>query len=127
MKNRPAPRTLHIGEKEYLWSYNFDKSDYKNYPYSYYMFSPKDNQKLKVRVYFTQYENPTDITPSGTPCIYKGENVILNLCEPSAAKRVAEYVFTELIPDNQTGEVELRDGDEILRNIGYKDFEKRGG
>lgn len=43
MKNRKKLRTMDVNGEKYLWSYNFDAADYVNYPYSYYLFTPKDN------------------------------------------------------------------------------------
>ena len=85
MKNRDKLRTMTFNGETYLWAYYFDDKDFSNYPYSYYLFVPKDNNKLKVRVYFTRYAPNMDIdaySREGSICIYKGEEIILNLCRP---------------------------------------------
>ena len=55
MKNRKKLRYIVVNEKGYLWNYYYDNMDFANYPYSYYLFVPEENQRLKVRVYFTRY------------------------------------------------------------------------
>lgn len=53
MNNRNKLRHIVADDTEYLWNYYYDDMDFINYPYSYYLFIPKNNQKLKVRVHFT--------------------------------------------------------------------------
>lgn len=125
MKNRVKLRTIDVNGEKYLWSYNFDDSDYVNYPYSYYLFVPKDNNKLKVRVYFTQYAPNMDLgcyLYDGTPCFYKGEKVILNLCRPLFARQMIEYVFNHCCDKSDNGEINITDGDSILTEMGYEEF-----
>lgn len=55
MKNRGKLRHIIVKEKGYLWNYFYDDMDFSNYPYSYYLFVPTENPRLKVRVYFTKY------------------------------------------------------------------------
>lgn len=125
MKNRVHLREINLNGKEYLWSYNYDNLDFSNFPYSYYLFVPKCNQKLKVRVYFTEYAPPMNLGGNqneGTPCLYKGQKVILNLCRPFFTKQILEYVFQKYCSDTDTGEIEIKDGDKILTELGYSDF-----
>lgn len=114
-----------IDGKEYLWNYYYDDMDFSHYPYSYYLFVPKNNQRLKVRVYFTRYAPQMNLQlyPSeGTVCFYQGKQVILNLCRPCFAKQVIEYVFENCCQDMMTGEVNLMEGDTILQQLGYSGF-----
>ncbi len=55
MKNRSKLRHIIINNKGYLWNYYYDDMDFSSFPYSYYLFVPVNNQKLKVRVYFKKY------------------------------------------------------------------------
>ena len=79
-----------------MWSYNFDDMDFVNYPYSYYLFVPKNNKRLKVRVYFTKYEPQMKLNA------YSNKE---NICG-----------YTD------SGEVSIKDGEKILEKIGYSDF-----
>lgn len=126
MKNRSKLKEMTFDGETYLWAYHYDASDLKNYPYSYYLFVPKDNEKLRVRVYFTRYAPNMDIdaySEEGTVCLYKGEQVILNLCRPFYARQVIEYVFSHCCCKTDKGETELRNGDHILEELGYTDFD----
>lgn len=126
MKNRNRLRLMKIDQKEYLWSYNYDDMDFYNYPYSYYLFVPKKNEKLKVRVHFTRYApqmNLNAYSSEGTICLFKGKQVILNLCRPYFARQIIEYVFQNCCNDTDTGEIDIKDGDKILKEIGYSDFD----
>lgn len=126
MKNRNKLRLMKIDEKEYLWSYNYDDMDFANYPYSYYLFVPKKNEKLKVRIYFTRFAPQMNLniySCEGTPCLFKEQQVILNLCRPYYARQVMEYVFQNYCNENDIGEIDIKDGEKILREIGYSDFE----
>lgn len=112
--------------ESYLWAYHYDDNDLKNYPYSYYLFVPEDNEKLKVRVYFKRYAPNMNIdaySEEGTICLYKGERIILNLCRPFFARQFIEYVFSYCCNKTDTGEVEIRDGDAILEKLGYTEFD----
>lgn len=125
MKNRIKLRSMIIDEKEYLWSYNYDDMDFSNYPYSYYLFVPKENKRLTVRVLFTKYAPPMKLSiykDEGTACLYKGQQIILNMCRPYFAKQIMEYVFENYCNDNDTGEIEIKDGEKILEEMGYSDF-----
>ncbi len=113
------------GEK-YLWSYNYDDMDFVNYPHSYYLFVPQNNKKLKVRVYFTRYSPNMNIDAyfdEGTPCFYGKEKIILNLCRPFFARQILEYVFNNLCSKSDVGEIDFKDGDNILYKLGYRDFD----
>ena len=125
MKNRDKLRRMTIGNKEYLWNYYYDDMDFTNYPYSYYIFMPKNNQQLKVRIYFQKYapQMNLDIYESeGTKCFYKGEQVELNLCRPHYAKQMIEYVFNNYYSDTDIGEFDIKDGDAVLERMGYSGF-----
>lgn len=125
MKNRAKLRNIVVNNKEYLWAYYYDDMDFNHYPYSYYLFVPKNNEKLKVRVYFTKYApnmNLNIYTHEGTSCLYHGEQVVLNLCRPYFAKQIIKYVFENCCREEDIGEIELRDGDSILMCLGYFDF-----
>lgn len=125
MKNRVNLRQMKIGNDEYLWSYNYDDMDFVNYPYSYYLFAPKNNQKLKVRVYFTKYAPNMNLNVykyEGTPCLYKGEKAVLNLCRPFYARQIIEYVFRNCCSDTDIGEINIENGDNILTELGYSEF-----
>lgn len=125
MKNRIKLRSMKIDQKEYLWSYNYDDMDFSNYPYSYYLFVPKKNQRLKVRVKFTKYapQMKLDIYKNeGTVCSFKGQQVILNLCRPYYARQVMEYVFQNYCNENDIGEIDIEDGEKILTEMGFTDF-----
>ena len=85
MKNRNKLRHIIINNKEYLWNYYYDDMDFSNFPYSYYLFVPINNRKLKVSVYFKKYMPQMNLdvyTSEGTPCLYKNKPVVLNLCRP---------------------------------------------
>ena len=125
MKNRVKLRLMKTEGEEYLWSYNFDDMDFYNYPYSYYLYVPKNNKKLTVRVYFTKYAPNMNLNCyryEGTPCLYNGEPIILNLCRPFFAKQVIEYVFQHHCNYSDKGEVNIKDGDNILTELGYSEF-----
>ena len=126
MKNREKLRKMTFHGETYLWAYYYDDMDFKNYPYSYYLFSPEDNAKLKVRVYFTRYAPNMNIdaySEEGTVCMYRGKKMVLNLCQPVFAQQVIEYVFSQCCKKTDTGEIEIRDGDAILEKIGYSEFD----
>ena len=115
-----------FGGVTYLWSYHFDANDFGNYPFSYYLFVPKDNPSLKVRVYFTRYAPNMNIdaySEEGSICLYNGERTVLDLCRPSAARQVIEYVFSHCCDKTDKGEIEIRDGDAVLEKLGYSDFD----
>ena len=125
MKNRKKLRQMTFNGELYLWAYHYDDRDFDNYPYSYYLFVPKENNKLKVRVYFKRYapDMAIDIySEAGTICLYKGERIVLNLCRPFFARQVIEYVFQNCCNNTDTGEVEIKDGDLILNRLGFKEF-----
>ena len=116
---------MKIDQKEYLWSYNYDDMDFSNYPYSYYLFLPKKNKRLKVRVLFKKYapQMKLDIYKNeGTICLFKGQQVILNLCRPYYARQVMEYVFQNYCNENDIGEIDIEDGEKILTEMGFTDF-----
>ena len=48
MKNRKKLRQMTFNGELYLWAYHYDDRDFDNYPYSYYLFVPKENNKLKI-------------------------------------------------------------------------------
>ena len=56
-------------------------------------------------------------------CTFKGEDAVLDLHRPSCAARVAGYVFEKLCSCDDSGEVRLDNGDDILRAVGYEGFE----
>lgn len=125
MKNRNKLRTINIDGARYLWSYNFDDMDFINYPYSYYLFVPENNKKLKIRVYFTKYApnmNLDAYSDDGTPCLCKGEKIILNLCRPFFARQMIEYVFSHCCSPSASGEINIADGDSLLTAMGYENF-----
>lgn len=64
-------------------------------------------------------------TAEGTPCLYKGEPCVLNLCRPYYAGQMIEYVFANRCHASDLGELEIRDGDAILEAMGYMDFYAR--
>ena len=112
-------------KKKYLWNYYYDDMDLTNYPYSYYLFVPKHNRRLKVRVYFTKYAPQMKLDAyltKGTLCLYKGRQVELNLCRPYYAGQMIEYVFRNCCQDTDVGELNIMDGDAILERLGYSDF-----
>ena len=125
MKNRNKLRHMTIDNKEYLWNYYYDDMDFANYPYSYYLFVPKSNRHLKVRVYFTKYAPQMNLpvyTSEGTICFYKGVQVTLNLCRPCYARQMIEYVFKNCCRDTDIGEFDIKNGDAILERLGYSEF-----
>lgn len=125
MKNRGKLRHIVVKEKEYLWNYYYDDMDFSNYPYSYYLFVPKRNPRLKVRVYFTKYapQMKLDVyTSKGTICQYHGKQVELNLCRPLFARQMIEYIFANCCHDTDAGELEIRDGERVLEELGYSGF-----
>lgn len=129
MKTRSRLREITFNGETYLWAYHYDDKDFNNYPFSYYLFVPKDNNKLKVRVYFTRYAPNMNIDiyseegKKGTICLYKGEKTILNLCRPFFARQIIEYVFRYRCNRSDTGEIEIKDGDTILEMLGYTEFD----
>lgn len=44
-------RQISVDGRACRWNYYYDDMDFENYPYSYYLFAPEENQRLKVRVY----------------------------------------------------------------------------
>lgn len=125
MKNRGKLRPIVVDGKRYLWNYFYDDMDFANYPYSYYLFVPEENQRLKVRVYFTKYEPQMniDVYPTeGTVCLYKGEQCEMNLCRPYFARQMIAYVFANCCHDTDSGELAIRDGEAVLEELGYSGF-----
>lgn len=125
MKNRGKLRHIVVNGRGYLWNYYYDDMDFTNYPYSYYLFVPGENRRLKVRIYFTKYEPQMnlDIYPcEGTICQYKGKQVEMNLCRPFFARQMIEYVFEKYCHDTDVGELEIKNGEAILESLGYSDF-----
>ena len=125
MKNRGKLRRIVVNGRGYLWNYYYDDMDFTNYPYSYYLFVPEENRLLKVRIYFAKYEPQMnlDIYPGeGTLCQYKGKQVEMNLCRPFFARQMIEYVFDKCCHDTDVGELEIKNGEAILENLGYSDF-----
>ena len=125
MKNRGKLRHIIVKEKRYLWNYFYDDMDFTNYPYSYYLFVPAENPRLKVRVYFTKYapQMYLDVYKSeGTICQYKGRQIEMNLCRPLFARQVIEYIFDKCCHDTDVGEITIKNGEAILENLGYSDF-----
>ncbi len=118
-------RHIVVDGKVFRWNYFYDDMDFVNYPYSYYLFVPQENQRLKVRVYFTKYEPQMNLDVyacEGTVCQYQGEQTVMNLCRPFFAAQVIRYVFEHCCQDTDTGEVEIRDGEAVLESLGYTDF-----
>lgn len=125
MKNRRKLRHIVVDGKCYLWNYFYDDMDFADYPYSYYLFVPKRNPRLKVRVYFTKYAPPMNLdvdTGKGTVCQYQGKQVEMNLCRPYFARQMIEYVFANCCHDMDAGEFEVRDGEAVLEEMGYSGF-----
>lgn len=124
MNNRNKLRHLVADDKEYLWNYYYDDMDFTNYPYSYYLFIPKNNQKLKVRVHFSKYvpEMNLNISNEGTVCFYGEEQIVLNLCRPYYARQMIEYIFSNCCRNTDTGEIDIKNGEDILEQLGYRDF-----
>ncbi len=125
MNNRNKLRQIVVNQKRYLWNFYYDDMDFANYPYSYYFFEPEENKRLKVRVYFTKYAPNMNIDAypaGGTPCLYKGEQCVMNLCRPHFARQMIEYVFANCCHIKDFGELEIRDGDAVLEALGYSDF-----
>lgn len=125
MKNRGKLRRIVVNGKGYLWNYYYDDMDFANYPYSYYLFVPEENQRLKVRVYFMKYTPQMNLnvyTTEGIVCLYKGEAVVLNLCRPLFARQMIEYIFANCCRDTDVGEFAIKDGEDVLENLGYSDF-----
>lgn len=125
MKNRGKLRHIVVNEKKYLWNYYYDDMDFANCPYSYYLFVPERNPRLKVRVYFTKYvpQMNLDIYMSeGTICQYKGKQIEMNLCRPLFAGQMIAYVFGRYCQDIDIGELEIKNGESVLENLGYSDF-----
>ena len=125
MKNRDKLRIITFNGETYYWAYYYDDMDFKKYPYSYYLFIPKANNKLKVRVYFTRYAPNMKLniyTEDGTMCMFRGEKTILNLNQPYFARQVIEYIFNHCCKTSDIGEISINDGDGILEKIGYSDF-----
>ena len=126
MKNRVKLREMTYDGETYLWAYYYDDMDFSNYPYSYYLFIPKDNEKLKVKVFFTRYapNMKMDIySEEGTKCLYHGEKIVINLWRPFFARQVIEYVFSHCCKKTDIGDIEIKYGDTILENIGYSEFD----
>ena len=126
MKNRRKLRKIIVDGKEYLWSYNYDDMDFSDYPHSYYVFVPKEFPALKVRVYFKKYAPQMKISGylyNGTPCRYNDEEIVMNLCRPYFAAQMISYVFGNICRDAVSGEINIENGDDILRKLGYSDFE----
>lgn len=126
MKNRTKLRPMTFNGESYLWAYHYDDKDFCNYPYSYYLFVPKNNDKLKVRVYFTRYAPNMSInaySEEGTICLYKGEKIILNLCRPFFARQMIEYIFSHCCNKTDIGEIDIKDGDTVLEKLGYTEFD----
>lgn len=125
LKNRRKLRHIVVDGKCYLWNYFYDDMDFADYPYSYYLFVPKRNPRLKVRVYFTKYAPPMNLdvdTGKGTVCQYQGKQVEMNLCRPYFARQMIEYVFANCCHDMDAGEFEVRDGEAVLEEMGYSGF-----
>ena len=125
MKNRGKLRRIVVNGRAYLWNYYYDDMDFTNYPYSYYLFVPEENRRLKVRIYFAKYvpQMKLDVyTSEGTICQYKGKQVEMNLCRPFFARQMIEYVFDKCCYDTDVGELEIKNGEAILENLGYSDF-----
>lgn len=125
LKNRGKLRQIVVNEKEYLWNYYYDDMDFANYPYSYYLFVPRKNQRLKVRVYFTKYEPQMNLdvyTRKGTVCFCQGKQVEMNLCRPWFARQMIKYIFDRCCRDTDVGELEIRNGEAVLEELGYTGF-----
>ncbi len=118
-------RQISVDGRACRWNYYYDDMDFENYPYSYYLFAPEENQRLKVRVYFTKYAPQMNLDcyiTGGTVCRYQGEPVVMNLCRPFFAAQMIKYVFGHCCQETDTGEVEVRNGEAILENLGYSEF-----
>lgn len=118
-------RRISVDGRRYRWNYMYDDMDFSNYPYSYYVFVPEENQRFKIRVYFTKYEPQMKLDAylyRGTLCQDRGEQAVMNLCRPFFAAQVIRYVFAHCCQDTDVGEVEIRDGEAILEKLGYSDF-----
>jgi len=125
LKNRRKLRHIIVKGKRYLWNYFYDDMDFTNYPYSYYLFVPAENQQLKVKVYFKKYEPQMKLNvyaSEGTICRYKGRPIEMNLCRPFFARQVIEYVFCKYCHDTDVGELVIKNGETVLENLGYSDF-----
>ena len=61
-------------------------------------------------------------TNEGTICQYKGRQIEMNLCRPLFARQVIEYVFDKYCQDTDVGELAVKNGEDILENLGYSDF-----
>lgn len=120
-------RELTVSGRTYLWSYNYDEKDCKSFPIiSYLLLVPKDNRRLTVRVFFREYQPCMALAvpnAEAVNCTLDGEDAVPDMHRPYCAARVAGYVFEKLCSCDESGEVRLDNGDDILRAVGYEGFE----
>lgn len=64
-----------------------------------------------------------NISNEGTVCFYGEEQIVLNLCRPYYARQMIEYIFSNCCRNTDTGEIDIKNGEDILEQLGYRDFD----
>lgn len=107
MNNSDELKTTYFFNVFYLYKLHRDVVDHTNIPHAYYLFIPKKNQELTVRVHFYKY----------------AQNKYLESFH--YIELVFNYIYEEYFKDTRTGEIDIQDGDRILEELGIQDYEKQ--
>lgn len=114
-----AFRKITINNKDFLWKYTFDDSDYL---YESSLVIKNADKKGKLVIYFYASTQTAGYCPfnKGVPAIYHGEPVSINLNQPRFVAELLSFALDQLQIDHFFGTKELYNGVEMLHNLGYQ-------
>ncbi|WP_088808594.1 MULTISPECIES: hypothetical protein [Listeria] len=118
-------RKITVEGQKFLWKYSFDDYDYQN-DSSLIIKSADTNGKLLI--YFRTGKWDSGYCPfnKGVPALYQGQRITINLNQPRFIAEIIAYVREQLDLKLLLGTVELDNGIELLRDIGYVfDYQKQ--
>ena len=113
-------RKIIVESKEFLWKYSFDDADYQCDSF---IVVKTVDKKGKLVVYFrTEKADDYGRCPfnKGVLALFKNEVTIINLNQPRFVAEIISYVLEQRHLDCLVGTVELKNGIEILHDIGYE-------
>ncbi len=121
-------RRITVNKEKFLWKYIYDDLDFAKYPYSYYLIVPENNQKITIKIIFSDLEPPMLLDgDEGTLGTYNGKELYLNLNKPKFVAQIIEYILNSDVDLQQSGILEYEQGEKILYELGYsfQGYEKR--
>lgn len=106
---------------KYRWRYFNDDLDFANYPFSYLLIIPFEDNKKEIRIIFKKLIPPMLLPGfSGNRAAKNGEECCINLNEPRYIREITEYLLEEIVDFNIKSKWTFDDGETILVNMGYQ-------